>query len=94
MKHCRLKFAEHLQLKADHAALEAEIESHREKRQEAVVVAETAEKQLKHHVHVTEKPERRIAGLQAEVEERNMEYSRLGIKLEQTETSKAELQTA
>ena len=29
------EICEHLQLKADHAALEAEIESHREKRQEA-----------------------------------------------------------
>ncbi len=86
------EICEQLQLKANNTALEAEIESERELHQKAVVVAETAEKQLKHHIHIAEKLERRIVGLQAEVEERKMDYSRLTIKVDQAETSKAELQ--
>lgn len=82
---------DHLQTKANNSALTADNEAQRHMRQEAVTAAEKAEIELKKRVLVIDKLERRISGLQAEVEECNADISRLNSKLDQAEVMKMEL---
>ena len=82
---------DHLQVKANNAALAADNETQRQMRQEAVIAAEKAEAGLKNRILMTDKLERRISSLQAEVEECNADISRLHAKLDHAEVNKMEM---
>lgn len=82
---------DHLQVKANNAALGADNEAQRQMRQEAVIAAEKAEVGLKNRILITDKLERRISNLQAEVEECNADISRLHAKLDQAEVTKIKM---
>lgn len=83
---------DHLQVKANNAALAADNETQRQMRQEALITAEKAESGLKQRIMLTDKLERRISSLQDDVEECNADISRLHAKLDQAEVAKLEMQ--